>query len=62
MTGVRRGYWLSRRPTGSSGTLPVVLHESGTSGKDMATVFTGLATRGPGGGVTTVFPDGWGGM
>jgi len=39
-----------------------VLHGSGTSGRDMATIFTGLATRGPAAGVTTVFPDGWGGV
>jgi polyhydroxybutyrate depolymerase len=37
----------------------MVLHGSGTSGKDVATVFTGLATRGPAAGVTTVFPGGW---
>jgi poly(3-hydroxybutyrate) depolymerase len=62
VTGVWRGYRLARRPTGSSGTLLVVLHGSGTSGKDMATVFTGQAARGPAAGVTTVFPDGWGAM
>jgi polyhydroxybutyrate depolymerase len=60
VAGVRRGYWLAREPGGSSGTLLMALHGSGTSGKDMATIFTGLATRGPAAGVTTVFPDGWG--
>jgi poly(3-hydroxybutyrate) depolymerase len=40
----------------------VVLHGSGMSGKNAATTFTGLATRGPAAGVTTVFPDGWGGV
>jgi polyhydroxybutyrate depolymerase len=60
VAGVRRGYWLARG--GSAGTLLMVLHGSGTSGRDMATIFTGLATRGPAAGVTTVFPDGWGGV
>jgi polyhydroxybutyrate depolymerase len=59
VAGVRRGYWLARGPAGT-GTLLVVLHGSGISGKNMATTFTGLATRGPAAGVTTVFPDGWG--
>jgi polyhydroxybutyrate depolymerase len=59
VAGVRRGYWLARAPGGRSGTLLVVLHGSGLSGKAMATTFTGLATRGPAAGVTTVFPDGW---
>jgi polyhydroxybutyrate depolymerase len=57
VAGVRRGYWLARG--GSGGTLLVVLHGSGTSGKDVATIFTGLATRGPAAGVTVAFPDGW---
>jgi len=57
VAGVRRGYWLARG--GCGGTLLVVLHGSGTSGKDVATIFTGLATRGPAAGVTAVFPDGW---
>jgi poly(3-hydroxybutyrate) depolymerase len=30
----------------------------GTPGRDVATTFTGLATRGPAAGVATVFPDG----
>jgi polyhydroxybutyrate depolymerase len=60
VAGVRRGYWLARGPAGRSGPLLMVLHGSGTSGKDMATVFSGLAARGPAAGVTTVFPDGWG--
>jgi polyhydroxybutyrate depolymerase len=60
VAGVRRGYWLARGVCG--GPLLVVLHGSGTSGKDVATIFTGLATRGPEAGVTAVFPDGWGGV
>ena len=59
VAGVRRGYWLARGASGT-GTLLVALHGSGTSGKNIATTFTGLATRGPAAGVTTVFPDGWG--
>jgi len=62
VAGVRRGYWLARGPGGSPGTLLVVLHGSGTSGKDVAATFTGLAARGPAAGVTTVFPDGWDGV
>jgi polyhydroxybutyrate depolymerase len=61
VAGVRRGYWLARGPD-AAGPLLVVLHGSGTSGKDVATTFTGLATRGPAAGVTTVFPDGWQGV
>jgi len=34
------------------------LHGSGMDGRGMAW-FTGLATRGPDAGITTVFPDGW---
>jgi polyhydroxybutyrate depolymerase len=62
VAGVRRGYWLARGPGGSPGTLLVVLHGSGTSGKDVATTCTGLAARAPAAGVTAVFPDGWGGV
>jgi polyhydroxybutyrate depolymerase len=40
----------------------MVLHGSGTNGRDVATLFTGLATRGPAAGVTAVFPDGWQGV
>jgi len=40
----------------------MVLHGSGTSGRDVATAFTALAARGPAVGVTTVFPDGWEGV
>ncbi len=60
VAGVRRGCWLARG--GSGGTLLVVLHGSGTNGKDAATTFTGLATRAPTAGVTAVFPDGWDGV
>ncbi len=62
MAGVQRGYWLARGPEGLSGPLLMVLHGSGTNGKDVATLFTGLATRGPAAGVTAVFPDGWQGV
>jgi polyhydroxybutyrate depolymerase len=58
VAGVRRGFWLARG-AGDPGTLLVVLHGSGISGKQVGTTFTGLATRGPAAGVTTVFPDGW---
>ncbi len=66
VAGVRRGYWLARgagkpRPGGPPPLL-MVLHGSGTTGKDVATVFTGLAARGPAAGVTVVFPDGWKGV
>jgi polyhydroxybutyrate depolymerase len=62
VAGVRRGYWLARGPEGLSGPLLMMLPGSGTTGKDVATLFTGLATRGPAAGVTTVFPDGWRGV
>ena len=62
VAGVQRGYWLARGPEGLSGPLLMVLHGSGTNGKDVATLFTGLATRGPAAGVTAVFPDGWQGV
>ena len=61
VAGVRRGYWLARGPAGP-GPLLVVLHGSGTTGKDVATTFTGLGTRAPAAGVTVVFPDGWHGV
>jgi polyhydroxybutyrate depolymerase len=63
VAGVRRSYWLARGPGGpqpSGPPLLMVLHGSGTTGKDVATVFTGLAARAPAAGVTAVFPDGWG--
>jgi polyhydroxybutyrate depolymerase len=61
VAGVRRGYWLAR---GAGGPPPLlmVLHGSGTTGKDVATVFTSLAARAPAAGVTAVFPDGWEGV
>ena len=77
VAGVRRGYWVARaaggsgapsaggeRPSGGlrAGVLLVVLHGSGTSGKDVATMFSGLAGRGPAAGVSVVFPDGWRGL
>ena len=66
VAGVRRTYWLARGPEthAQSERLPllIVLHGSGTSGRDVATTSTGLATRGPAAGVTVVFPDGWRGV
>ena len=66
VAGVRRSYWVARdaggpRPDGSPPLL-MVLHGSGMTGKDVATYFTALATRGPAAGVTVVFPDGWRGV
>ena len=58
VAGVRRGYWLARGPD-AAGPLLVVRHGSGMNGRAVATTFSGLATRGPAAGVTTVFPDGW---
>jgi len=64
VAGVRRGYWVARAlgGNGAPGALLVVLHGSGTSGKDVATFFSGLAGRGPEAGGSVVFPDGWGGV
>jgi poly(3-hydroxybutyrate) depolymerase len=59
VAGVRRTYWLARGP-GAQAPLLMMLPGSGTTGKDIATTFTGLATRGPDAGVTVVFPNGWG--
>jgi polyhydroxybutyrate depolymerase len=61
VAGVLRSYWLARGPSARGGLL-VMLHGSGTSGRDVATAFTGLAGRGPAAGVTVVFPDGWRGV
>jgi polyhydroxybutyrate depolymerase len=61
VAGMRRGYWLARAPV-TRGPLLVMLHGSGTSGKNVAEVFTGLAARAPAAGVTAVFPDGWRGV
>jgi poly(3-hydroxybutyrate) depolymerase len=44
VAGVRRGYWLARG-LNAAGPLLMVLHGSGISGKDVATTFSGLATR-----------------
>jgi polyhydroxybutyrate depolymerase len=55
---VRRTYWLARGP-GAQAPLLMMLPGSGTTGKDIATTFTGLAARGPAAGVTVVFPNGW---
>ena len=61
VAGVRRGYWLARGPIWA-GAAAGGAAGSGTSGKDVATIFTGLATRAPAAGVTAVFPDGWHGV
>jgi polyhydroxybutyrate depolymerase len=61
VAGVERGYWLARAAA-ARGPLLMVLHGSGTSGREVATAFSGLASRGPAAGVTVVFPDGWGGV
>jgi hypothetical protein len=58
VAGARRGYWLARG-SNTAGPPLMVLPGSGISGKDVATTFSGLATRGPAAGVTAVFPDGW---
>ena len=62
---MRRTYWLARavqRPgQRAAAPLLIVLHGSGMDGRSMAR-FTGLATRGPAAGITTVFPDGWKGV
>jgi polyhydroxybutyrate depolymerase len=61
VAGVRRSYWLARaprRPGQAPPPLLIALHGSGMDGRGMAW-FTGLATRGPDAGITTVFPDGW---
>src|SRR5262245_53889190 len=62
VAGVRRGYWLAAapRPARQRALAPllIVLHGSGMNGRTMAHV-TGLESRGPSAGVTTVFPDGW---
>ena len=63
VAGIRRTYWLARAP-GLTDPAPllIVLHGFGTSGRDVATTFTRLATRAPAAGVTAVFPDGWRGV
>ena len=66
VAGVSRSYWLARAtgepPPGGPPPLLMVLHGSGTTGRDAATVITSLAARGPAAGVTVVFPDGWEGV
>jgi polyhydroxybutyrate depolymerase len=57
VAGVERTYLLAPASQ-SEAPLLVVLHGLGTSGKDMER-FSGLASRGPAGGLATVFPDGW---
>lgn len=64
VAGIRRSFWLARsaRAPGQRGRvhapLVIVLHGTGMDGRAVAR-WTGLATRGPAAGVTTVFPDGW---
>jgi polyhydroxybutyrate depolymerase len=64
VAGVGRSYWLarSRETPAARGPLLIMLHGSGSTGRDVATAFTGLASRGPAAGVTVVFPDGWRGV
>lgn len=65
VAGIRRTYWLARAPgpPGGQGRAPllILLHGPGMDGRSAAQ-FTGLATRGPACGITTVFPDGWKGI
>lgn len=67
VSGIRRTYWLARarhEPEGpGQGRAPllIVLHGPGMDGQRMAQL-TGLATRGPDAGMTTVFPNGWNGV
>jgi polyhydroxybutyrate depolymerase len=65
VAGVRRSFWLARAPRDGRqralAPLLIVLHGSGMDGRSMAG-FTGLASRGPAAGITTVFPDGWKGV
>ncbi len=64
VAGVRRSYWLAAapRPARERALAPllIVLHGAGMNGRNMAR-YTGLARRGQAAGITTVFPDGWGG-
>jgi polyhydroxybutyrate depolymerase len=55
--GVQRTFWLAPAPEARAPLL-VAIHGLGMTGRDMA-MFTGLASRGPAAGFTTVFPDGW---
>jgi polyhydroxybutyrate depolymerase len=65
VAGVRRSYWVARAPQvrGQRANAPllIVLHGSGTNGRNMARS-TGLAERATAAGITTVFPDGWQGV
>ena len=57
VAGVRRSYWLARSPRRDMQSTPpllIALHGSGMDGRAMAW-FTGLASRGPAAGITTVF-------
>jgi polyhydroxybutyrate depolymerase len=54
--GLTRSFWLAPPPASTPAPLLVALHGLGMTGKDMA-AFTGLGTRGPAAGFTTVFPD-----
>lgn len=65
VAGVRRSYWLAAAPRlarqRALAPLLIVLHGAGMNGRHMAR-FTGLGRRGAAAGITTVFPDGWGGI
>jgi polyhydroxybutyrate depolymerase len=64
VAGIRRSYSLAAAPRlarqRALAPLLIVLHGAGMNGRHMAR-FTGLARRGAAAGITTVFPDGWGG-
>lgn len=58
---VRRSYWLARAPRQPGQPPPpllIALHGADMDGRGMARS-TGLASRGPAAGITTVFPDAW---
>ncbi len=52
-----RTFWLAPGPAPAAPLL-LAIHGLGMTGRDMA-AFTGLDSRGPAAGFTTVFPDGW---
>jgi polyhydroxybutyrate depolymerase len=61
VAGLRRSYWLARaprRPGQPPPPLLIALHGADMDGRSMAWS-TGLGSRGPAAGITTVFPDAW---